>query len=183
MAELFASPPSAGGTGVHRLAYRARSADRRSVVCQPAGGARDPHPQPGNPISKTSAPASLSPAPVRIDKWLWAARLYKTRSLASEEVSLGRVQVNGQDVKPAREMRVGDRLTLRQGRVQRELIVKGLSHQRGPATVAQLLYEETPESIRMRAELAERMRLAPEPATAIEHGRPTKRERRDLQKG
>jgi len=62
---------------------------------------------------------------VRIDKWLWAARLYKTRSLASEEVSLGRVQVNGQDVKPAREMRVGDRLRLRQGPVQRELVVKG----------------------------------------------------------
>jgi len=134
-------------------------------------------------ISKQSPPSPANAAAVRIDKWLWAARLYKTRSLASEEVSLGRVQVKGQDVKPAREMRVGDRLTLRQGRVQRELVVKGLSHQRGPAPVAQLLYEETPESIRSRAELAERMRLAPEPAAAIEHGRPTKRERRDLQKG
>jgi ribosome-associated heat shock protein Hsp15 len=111
--------------------------------------------------------------------------LFKTRALASEEVSLGRVQVNGQDVKPAREMRVGDRLRLRlrQGRVQRELIVKGLSHQRGPAPVAQQLYEETPESIQTRTELAEQMRLAPEPAAAMEHGRPTKRERRDLQKG
>ena len=103
---------------------------------------------------------------VRLDKWLWAARLYKTRSLASEEVSLGRVQVNAQDVKPAREVRVGDRLQLRQGRVQRDLIVKGLSHQRGPAPVAQQLYEETPESIQTRTELAERMRLAPEPAAA-----------------
>lgn len=111
--------------------------------------------------------------------------MFKTRALASEEVSLGRVQVNGQDVKPAREMRVGDRLRLRlrQGRVQRELIVKGLSHQRGPAPVAQQLYEETPESIQTRTELAEQMRLAPEPAAAMEHGRPTKRERRDLQKG
>ena len=93
------------------------------------------------------------------------------------------MQVNGQDVKPAREMRVGDRLQLRQGRVRRELVVKGLSHQRGPAPVAQQLYEETPESIQTRTELAERMRLAPEPAATIEHGRPTKRERRDLQKG
>ena len=134
-------------------------------------------------MSKTSANASLNPVPVRIDKWLWAARLYKTRSIASEEVSLGRVQVNEQDVKPAREMRVGDRLRMRQGRVLRELIVKGLSHQRGPAPVAQQLYEETPESIQTRAELAERMRLAPEPAATMEHGRPTKRERRDLQKG
>lgn len=96
---------------------------------------------------------------------------------------MGRVQVNGQDVKPAREMRLGDRLRLRQGRVLRELIVKGLSHQRGPAPVAQQLYEETPESIQARTELAERMRLAPEPAAAMEQGRPTKRERRDLQKG
>jgi len=121
--------------------------------------------------------------PVRIDKWLWAARLYKTRALASEEVGLGRVQLNGSDVKPARELKVGDRLRLRQGRFERELIVRGLSHQRGPAPVAQQLYEETATSIQTRAELAERMRLAPEPAAAMEHGRPTKRERRDLQKG
>ena len=103
--------------------------------------------------------------------------------MASEEVSLGRVQVNGSDVKPARELKIGDRLQLRQGRFERELIVRGLSHQRGPAPVAQRLYEETPQSIQNRAELAERMRLAPEPAAALEHGRPTKRERRDLQKG
>lgn len=114
---------------------------------------------------------------------MWAARLYKTRSLASEEVSLGRVQVNGSDVKPARELKMGDRLQLRQGRFERELIVRGLSHQRGPAPVAQQLYEETPHSVQSRVELAERMRLAPEPAAALEHGRPTKRERRDLQKG
>ena len=120
---------------------------------------------------------------VRIDKWLWAARLYKTRALASEEVGLGRVQLNGNDVKPARDLKLGDRLRLRQGRFERELIVRGLSHQRGPAPVAQQLYEETPESIKTRSELAERMRLAPEPAAAMEHGRPTKRERRDLQKG
>lgn len=120
--------------------------------------------------------------PVRIDKWLWAARLYKTRALASEEVSLGRVQLNGNGVKPARELKVGDRLRLRQGGLERELIVRGLSHQRGPAPVAQQLYEETPDSIKNRLALAERMRLAPEPAATIAHGRPTKRERRDLQK-
>ena len=139
-----------------------------------------------NPIPTQTPPGSPaqtgSPA-VRIDKWLWAARLYKTRSLASEAVSLGRVQINGQDVKPARELKVGDLLRLRQGPVQRELVVKGMSHQRGPAPVAQRLYEETPLSIQSRAEAAERARLAPEPAATMEHGRPTKQQRRDLQKG
>ena len=119
----------------------------------------------------------------RIDKWLWAARFFKTRSLASDEISHGRVQIDQRDVKPAREVRVGDVITIVQARVARTVVVKGISAQRGPAPVAQQLYEETPESIQTRTELAERMRLAPEPAAAMEHGRPTKRERRDLQKG
>lgn len=134
-------------------------------------------------ISQSTAPSPVNPPAVRIDKWLWAARLFKTRSLASEAVSLGRVQINGQDVKPARELKLGDRLHLRQGPIQRELIVKGISHQRGPAPVAQQLYEETPSSIQSRAQAAERARLAPEPAASMEHGRPTKQQRRDLQKG
>lgn len=96
---------------------------------------------------------------------------------------MGRVQVHGKDVKPAREVKVGDLLSLRQGSAEREMVVRGLSHQRGPAAVAQLLYEETPQSVERRAALAERTRLAPEPAAGLEHGRPTKRERRDLQKG
>lgn len=117
---------------------------------------------------------------LRIDKWLWAARFYKTRSLAVEEIERGRVQVNGQDVKPAREVKVGDTVSLRQGFVQRVVLVKGLSGVRGPAPVAQQLYEETPESIAARERAAEQRRLAPEPALTIEQGRPTKRGRRDL---
>jgi ribosome-associated heat shock protein Hsp15 len=117
---------------------------------------------------------------LRIDKWLWAARFYKTRTLASEEIGRGRVEVNGQEVKPAREVKVGDTVLLRQGPVTRTVLVKGLSGMRGPAPVAQQLYQETPESIQAREQAAERRRLAPEPALTIEQGRPTKRGRREL---
>jgi ribosome-associated heat shock protein Hsp15 len=117
---------------------------------------------------------------LRIDKWLWAARFYKTRTLASEEVARGRVTLNGQEVKPAREVKPGDTVALRQGAVVRTVVVKGLSGVRGPAPVAQQLYEETPESIRAREAAAEQRRLAPEPALSIEQGRPTKRGRREL---
>ncbi|NKE65833.1 RNA-binding S4 domain-containing protein [Ramlibacter sp. RBP-2] len=117
---------------------------------------------------------------LRIDKWLWAARFYKTRTLASEEIARGRVEVNGQEVKPAREVKIGDTVGLRQGPVTRTVVVKGLSGTRGPAPVAQQLYEETPDSIKAREQAAERRRLAPEPALAIEQGRPTKRGRREL---
>jgi ribosome-associated heat shock protein Hsp15 len=118
---------------------------------------------------------------LRIDKWLWAARFYKTRSLACDEVTKHRVQINGQDVKPAREVKAGDTLTLRQGNVTKTLVVKGISAARGPAPVAQQLYEETPESIALRAKQAEQNRLAFEPAHSIEHGRPTKRDRRQIE--
>ena len=117
---------------------------------------------------------------LRIDKWLWAARFYKTRSLATEEVSKHRVQVNGQDVKPAREVKPGDTVRLRQGPVARTVVVKGLSAVRGPAPVAQLLYEETAESLLARSQAAEQRHLAPEPAQSIEQGRPTKRDRRQM---
>lgn len=116
----------------------------------------------------------------RIDKWLWAARFFKTRSLAVDEITRGRVEVNGQEVKPAREVKAGDVVSLRQGHVPRVVIVKGLSDVRGPAPVAQQLYEETPESLQARERAAEQRRLAPEPARTIEHGRPTKRGRREL---
>lgn len=119
----------------------------------------------------------------RIDKWLWAARFFKTRSLATDEVNKGHVQMAQHDIKPAKEIRVGDVLTIWQAKVPRTVVVKGISDQRGPATVAQQLYEETPESATRRAEMAERNRLAAEPAHAIEHGRPTKRDRRALDKG
>jgi ribosome-associated heat shock protein Hsp15 len=120
---------------------------------------------------------------VRIDKWLWAARFYKTRSLATEEVHKGHVQVNGADVKASREISVGDSIILLQAKVPRTVIVMALSEQRGPATIAQQLYEETTESKKLRETEAERRRLSPEPALSIEGGRPTKRDRRDLQKG
>jgi ribosome-associated heat shock protein Hsp15 len=117
---------------------------------------------------------------LRIDKWLWAARFYKTRTLASEEVARGRVTVNAQEVKPAREVKVGDTVALRQGTVMRTVLVRGLSGVRGPAPVAQQLYEETTDSIKAREAAAEQRRLAPEPALTIEQGRPTKRGRREL---
>lgn len=119
---------------------------------------------------------------LRIDKWLWAARFYKTRSLAADEIGKGRVQVNGQDVKASREVKVGDRVRLRQGPVVREVVVCGISAVRGPAPVAQQLYEETPDSLQTREAAAQQRRLAMEPAQAIEQGRPTKRDRRQIDK-
>ncbi len=118
---------------------------------------------------------------VRLDKWLWAARFYKTRGLSSEEIDKGRVLVNGQNAKPAKEVKVGDTMTIRTGPISRTVIVKALSGVRGPAPVAALLYEETPESQALRQAAAEQRRLAPEPAHTITQGRPTKRDRRDLQ--
>ena len=119
---------------------------------------------------------------LRIDKWLWAARFYKTRSLAAEEIGKHRVQVNGQEVKASREVKPGDRVRLRQGLVEREVLVRGISAARGPAPVAQQLYEETPESVQRREAAAQQRRLAAEPAHAIEQGRPTKRDRRQMDK-
>ncbi|MEY5028993.1 MAG: Heat shock protein 15 [Pseudomonadota bacterium] len=119
---------------------------------------------------------------LRIDKWLWAARFYKTRSLAAEEIGKGRVQLNGQDAKASREVKVGDTVVLRQGAVERTVRVLGVSTVRGPAPVAQQLYEETPESTTKRQREAELNRLAREPALSITQGRPTKRDRRDIQK-
>ena len=117
---------------------------------------------------------------LRIDKWLWAARFYKTRTLASEEIGKGRVDVNEAQAKPAREVKVGDSVTLRQGAVTRTVVVKGLSASRGSAPVAQQLYEETADSLKARQQAAEQRRISPEPAHSIEHGRPTKRGRREL---
>jgi ribosome-associated heat shock protein Hsp15 len=117
---------------------------------------------------------------MRIDKWLWAARFYKTRSLAVDEIAKNRVQVNGDAAKPAREIKPGDMVALRQGPVMRTVRVLGLSLQRGPAPVAQQLYEETPESLAAQAAAREARRVAREPALSIEQGRPTKRERRHL---
>ena len=117
---------------------------------------------------------------LRIDKWLWAARFYKTRSLAALEIDRGRVRINGQEVKPAREVKPGDSVALRQGAVLRTLVVRGISSQRGAAPVAQQLYEETADSLQARQQAAEQRRFAREPALSIGQGRPTKRERREL---
>jgi ribosome-associated heat shock protein Hsp15 len=119
---------------------------------------------------------------LRIDKWLWAARFYKTRALAVEEIDKGRVKVNGVEAKPAREVKSGDTVSLRQGPVNRTLVVRGISNQRSAAPIAQQLYEETEESLRLKAEAAEQRRLSGDPAGAQEHGRPTKRDRRTLDK-
>jgi len=116
---------------------------------------------------------------LRLDKWLWVARFYKTRSLASEEIDKGRVQVNGVVVKPARELKEGDSVLLRHGPISRTVTVLAISDKRGPAPVAALLYQETEDSIRQRQQAAEQRRLAPEPALSLSQGRPTKRDRRD----
>ncbi|MBP8140707.1 MAG: RNA-binding S4 domain-containing protein [Acidovorax sp.] len=119
---------------------------------------------------------------MRLDKWLWCARFYKTRSLATEEISKGRVTVNGQQAKPARDLRCGDTVALRQGPVARTVLVRALSGARGPAPVAQLLYEETAQSIAARELATEQRRLAPEPAATLQDGRPTKRNRRNIER-
>lgn len=119
---------------------------------------------------------------LRIDKWLWCARFFKTRSLAADEISKGRVTINGQAAKASREVHCGDIVTLRQGLIARTVLVCGLSGARGPAPVAQQLYEETAESMSIREQAAEQRRLAPEPAHTLTEGRPTKRNRRDMER-
>jgi ribosome-associated heat shock protein Hsp15 len=119
-------------------------------------------------------------ARTRLDKWLWAARFYKTRSLSAEEIGKGRVLVNGQVAKASREVRVGDLIAFRQGVVARAVVVKAASEQRGSAPIAATLFEETPDSIAQREKQALERRMNTEPSLAIEQGRPTKRDRRQL---
>jgi len=117
---------------------------------------------------------------VRLDKWLWAARFYKTRSISIGEIDKGRVRVNGANVKPARDVKAGDTIEMRSGPVIRTVTVRALSAVRGPASAAALLYAETKASAAQRLAAAEQRRLAPEPAQTIPQGRPSKRDRRDL---
>lgn len=116
-------------------------------------------------------------AAMRIDKWLWAARFYKTRSLALQAIGNGRVTVDGQRVKPARDIRPGERIAIRIGEDDWLVTVRALSAQRGPAPVAQALYEEDADSRARRQQRAQARKLAAQPAAAIK-GRPTKRDRR-----
>lgn len=132
------------------------------------------------PMKQQAQANSAMSGGLRLDKWLWAARFFKTRSLAAEEIGRGRVEVNGQAVKASRELRLGDLVKLRQGETERQVWVRGLSHVRGPAPAAQALYEETPQSVAAREKAAEARRLAPEPARSISDGRPTKQDRRRL---
>lgn len=118
-------------------------------------------------------------AAMRIDKWLWAARFYKTRSLALQAIENGRVKLDGQRVKPAREVRPGDRLEIRIGDCDWTITVRRLSMQRGPAPVAQTLYEEDPDSHARRQQLVRDRKLLAAPEAAIK-GRPTKRDRRRI---
>jgi ribosome-associated heat shock protein Hsp15 len=113
---------------------------------------------------------------------LWAARFFKTRGLAQQAIEAGRVLVDGERVKVARALRAGEGVTIRVGDQEQCVEVLVLSEQRGPATVARTLYRETPESVARREALALQRRLAPEPAWAIEQGRPTKRDRRKMER-
>lgn len=118
---------------------------------------------------------------IRIDKWLWAARFHKTRSLATDEINKGRIEVNQQTAKPSREVKTGDTVSIRREGLVRTVTVLGLSAMRGAAPVAQTLYADTPESIQAKDAYVQQRRFAKEPALSIEHGRPTKRDRRELQ--
>ena len=118
---------------------------------------------------------------VRIDRWLWAARFFKTRSLAKQAVEGGKVHLDGHRAKPAKEVRIGQRLTIRRGDTQTTVIIAELSEQRGPARVAQLLYSETPESIEQRESAAARRRME-RAGLQVPKTKPSKKGRRDLRK-
>lgn len=124
---------------------------------------------------------SLALNSLRLDKWLWAARFFKTRGLAQTAIENGRVFVQQERVKVAHQVKVGDEVVLRLPDFARTLIVLALSDKRGSAPIAQLLYEETVASVLQREEAAQRRRLSTEPAMSIEEGRPTKKDRRRLE--
>ena len=116
---------------------------------------------------------------VRLDKWLWAARFFKTRSLATEAVNGGKIELNGLRPKPSKDVKIGDQLRIRVGPFVHALTVRALSDRRGPAAAAALLFEESEESIAARERLREQHRLAPT-AQYEEGGRPTKKDRRTM---
>ncbi|NHZ96713.1 RNA-binding S4 domain-containing protein [Massilia sp. CCM 8734] len=118
---------------------------------------------------------------VRIDKWLWAARFFKTRSLATDAVDTGKVRLDGERIKPARTVKLEDKLFIDNGADTWEVRVMGISDVRGGAPVARTLYEETEESVSKRENDAEARKLYREPGTTIK-GRPTKRDRRAISK-
>jgi len=131
-------------------------------------------------MAKPTAPETSTAGRVRIDKWLWAARFFKTRSLAAEAVAAGKVEVNEERVKPAKLIQLGDSVSVRLGPYLHIVHVRGISERRGPASVAATLYEETAESSAARTKLAEQLRMAPAAFVYEEKGRPTKRDRREI---
>jgi ribosome-associated heat shock protein Hsp15 len=117
---------------------------------------------------------------VRLDKWLWAARFYKTRALAAEAIGGGKVQVNGDRVKRAKELKEGDEIRIRQGPFEHLIVVRSLSDRRGPASQAATLYEERPESKAAREAMAIQLKSVHAAFVTEVKGRPTKRDRRDI---
>ncbi len=120
------------------------------------------------------------PGRVRVDKWLWAARFFKTRSLAVEAIGGGKVLVSGERVKPAKLLQAGDEVRIRLGPYEHVVVVRAVSERRGPATVAATLYDETAVSRAAREKLAEQLRMSPAAFVYEDKGRPTKRDRRNL---
>ena len=118
---------------------------------------------------------------VRLDKWLWAARFFKTRSLAAEAIGGGKIVVNGERVKPAKLVQPGDEVRVKLGPYEHIVMVRGLSERRGPASIAATLYEETADGRAAREKLGEQLRMAPAAFVYQDKGRPTKRDRRELE--
>lgn len=129
------------------------------------------------PHNNPRAGGGTSDKKVRLDKWLWAARFFKTRGLATEAIKGGKIELNGSRAKPSREIKIDDTLRIRQGYDEKTVIVRDLSDRRGPAPVARLLYEETADSIVQREKMTEQRRIA-NAHRDVGQGRPTKRERR-----
>src|SRR3954467_4312271 len=118
---------------------------------------------------------------VRLDKWLWAARFFKTRAIAATAIETGKVEVNGERAKRAKQLQVGDSLRIRLGPYIHIVVVRGVSEMRGPAPVAAKLYEESAESIKAREAMQAQLKVA-QAGASYERGRPTKKQRRDIEK-
>ena len=129
------------------------------------------------PETDSDAARRMAPEPMRIDKWLWAARFFKTRSLAAKAVDGGRVQLNGESVKPSRALKPGDELAIRVGELEWVVEVKALSRQRGPAAQAALLYAEREDSRARRQAAIALRKVQLHPGAGVK-GRPTKKDRR-----
>jgi ribosome-associated heat shock protein Hsp15 len=120
--------------------------------------------------------------PIRLDKWLWAARFFKTRALAAEAIDGGKVELNGEKPKRSRVIRPGDALRIRLGPYEHRIVVRAIARQRGSAAVAAGLFEEDPTGRVVRERLAEQHRLAAQLSEGAPKGRPTKKDRRDFER-